>query len=63
MLQGKKQTVVKGPPLDVFICSIGRGRGAGRAGPIPVPSFFVWAVKGRTLGMERTSKYADGTMF
>ncbi|KAM4056931.1 pyridine nucleotide-disulfide oxidoreductase [Hirsutella rhossiliensis] len=41
----------------------GRGRGAGRLGPIPIPSFFVWAVKGRTLGMERTSKYADGTMF
>ncbi|PFH57186.1 hypothetical protein XA68_15397 [Ophiocordyceps unilateralis] len=63
VLQGKDQRSVSGPPLDIFICSIGRDRGAGRLGPIPVPSLLVWAVKGRTLGMERTVKYANGTMW
>ncbi|KJZ79840.1 hypothetical protein HIM_00554 [Hirsutella minnesotensis 3608] len=62
-LQGKEQRPVSGPPVDVFICAVGRGRGVGRLGPVPVPSFFVWAAKGRTLGMERTPKYASGSMF
>lgn len=63
VLQGKDQRTVSNPPLDIFLCSIGRSRGAGHLGPIPVPSFLVWAIKGRTLGMERTAKYANGTMW
>ncbi|PNY23750.1 Apoptosis-inducing factor 2 [Tolypocladium capitatum] len=63
VLQGKDQQVVKDPPVDIFICTTGRGRGAGRLGPVPIPSLVVWAVKGRTLGMERTAKYVDGTMW
>ncbi|RDA96224.1 hypothetical protein CP533_1720 [Ophiocordyceps camponoti-saundersi (nom. inval.)] len=63
VLKGKGQRSVSGPYIDIFITSIGRGRGAGRIGPIPVPSLFVWAVKGRSLGMERTAKYANGTMW
>lgn len=54
---------VRGPAVDTFLCSIGRSRGAGRLGPVPVPSLAVWAIKGRTLGMDRTSKYVDGSMW
>ncbi|KAI5463428.1 hypothetical protein BGZ63DRAFT_422782 [Mariannaea sp. PMI_226] len=54
---------VKGPTVDAFLCATGRSRGAGRLGPVPVPSLAVWAIKGRTLGMERTSKYVDGSMW
>ncbi|POR35924.1 Apoptosis-inducing factor 2, partial [Tolypocladium paradoxum] len=63
VLQGKDQQVVKKPPVDIFLCTTGRARGAGRFGPVPVPSLVVWAVKGRTLGMERTPKYVDGSMW
>lgn len=55
--------MVKGPPVDGFMCSIGRSRGAGRLGAFSIPSFLVWVIKGRTLGKERTLKYANGTMF
>lgn len=62
-LKGKEQQVVKGLPFDVFICATGRGRGAGRVGYVPVPSLMVWGLKGRTLGSERTAKYASGQHF
>ncbi|PHH86684.1 hypothetical protein CDD83_9882 [Cordyceps sp. RAO-2017] len=63
VLQGKDPRPVRGPPVDAFLCSIGRGRGAGRLGPVPVPSFLVWALKGRTLGMDKTPKYVSGAMW
>ncbi|KAH7165487.1 hypothetical protein EDB81DRAFT_877865 [Dactylonectria macrodidyma] len=63
VLKGEPIEYVKGPAVDTFLCAIGRSRGAGRIGPVPVPSLAVWAVKGRTLGIERTSKYADGSMW
>ncbi|KAM0431901.1 hypothetical protein ACHAPT_005154 [Fusarium lateritium] len=63
VLKGKAAQSVSGPLVDAFLCSTGRSRGAGRLGVVPVPSLAVWAVKGRTLGMERTQKYADGSMW
>lgn len=63
VLQGKEQQPVKLPLVDAFLCSTGRGRGAGRLGYVPVPSLAVWTIKGRTLGMERTPKYVDGSMW
>lgn len=62
-LKGKPAQAVSGPLVDPFLCSAGRSRGAGRLGVVPVPSLAVWAVKGRTLGMERTQKYVDGSMW
>lgn len=63
VLKGKEPQPVSGPRVDVFICATGRSRGAGRLGKVPVPSLAVWTVKGRTLGLERTKKYANGTMW
>lgn len=60
-MRGLYQYPVKGMPVDVFICSMGRARGAGRVGWIKPPSLAIWFVKGKTLGMERTKKYVDGT--
>ncbi|KAF5027795.1 hypothetical protein F66182_94 [Fusarium sp. NRRL 66182] len=62
-LKGRPAQPVSGPRVDAFLCSVGRSRGAGRLGIVPVPSLAVWAVKGRTLGMERTQKYANGSMW
>jgi apoptosis-inducing factor 2 len=62
-LKGQDQQPVKGMPMDVFICSMGRDRGAGRVGWIQPPSLTIWYIKGRTLGMEKTKKYVDGTAF
>ncbi|KAF4972640.1 hypothetical protein FSARC_788 [Fusarium sarcochroum] len=62
-LKGKPAQPVSGPRVDPFLCSTGRSRGAGRLGRVPVPSLAVWAIKGRTLGMERTKKYVDGSMW
>lgn len=62
-LKGKPAQRVSGPMVDAFLCSTGRSRGAGRLNFVHVPSFAVWAVKGRTLGLERTQKYVDGSMF
>lgn len=62
-IKGKEQIPVKGPPVDLFIVSIGRARGAGRAGSLPVPSFLIWLVKGRTLGKQKAPKYVNGTMW
>ena len=63
VLKDRDQQSVKLLPADPFLCSTGRGRGAGRLGYVHVPSLAVWAIKGRTLGMERTSKYVDGSMW
>jgi apoptosis-inducing factor 2 len=63
VLKGKEQIPVKPMAVEMFMCSIGRGRGAGRVGSVKVPSFLVWIVKGRTLGRERAHKYANGTMW
>ncbi|KAI6785292.1 Apoptosis-inducing factor-like protein [Emericellopsis cladophorae] len=63
VLKGKNQSRVKGLPADVFVCSMGRSRGVGRIGWVPAPSLAIWAIKGRTLGRERTSKYVDGSAF
>ncbi|KAM5348171.1 hypothetical protein ACJ41O_007995 [Fusarium nematophilum] len=60
-LKGKPAQPVGGPLVDAFLCSTGRSRGAGRLGAVPVPSLAVWAYKGRTLGIERTRKYANGS--
>ncbi|KAF4981994.1 hypothetical protein FZEAL_2304 [Fusarium zealandicum] len=62
-LKGKPAQSVSGPLVDAFLCSTGRSRGAGRLGYVPVPSLAVWAIKGRTLGVERTQKYVDGSMW
>ncbi|KZL80049.1 hypothetical protein CI238_08789 [Colletotrichum incanum] len=62
-IKGKDQTVVKGMPIDVFICSTGRSRGAGRVGWVKVPSLFVWAAKGKTLGMNWLQRYTEGTQW
>jgi len=60
-LEGQPQVPVKGYPVDVFLCTTGRHRGVGRLGWFRTPSITVWAIKGRTLGMERTAKTVNGT--
>lgn len=61
-LAGKAPAVAKGPPLDVFACSVGRGRGVGRAGSVKLPSVLVWLVKGRTLATQMVPGYVDGSV-
>lgn len=63
VMKGREELPVKGMPVDVFVCSIGQGRGAGRVGPIRVPSILVWFVKGRTLGRDKAIRYVNGTMW
>ncbi|KAF4455343.1 Apoptosis-inducing factor 2 [Fusarium austroafricanum] len=63
VLKGKEPQPVSPPRVDAFLCATGRSRGAGRLGKVPVPSLAVWAVKGRTLGLERTKKYVSGSMW
>ncbi|PHH65283.1 hypothetical protein CDD81_2695 [Ophiocordyceps australis] len=63
VLQGKDQQIATGPFVDAFLCCLGPSRGAGHIGPIPTPSFLVWAFKGRTLGVEKTPKFVNGTMW
>lgn len=63
ILRGKEQQVVHGPAVDIFICSTGRSRAAGRFGFVPIPSLAAWIGKGRTLGIDRTKKYVDGSMW
>ncbi|KAK2007759.1 FAD/NAD(P)-binding domain-containing protein [Colletotrichum eremochloae] len=62
-MKGKGQLAVKGMPLDVFICSTGRNRGAGRFGWVKVPSVLVWSLKSKTLGSHWTQKYTEGTQW
>jgi NADH dehydrogenase FAD-containing subunit len=59
-LAGKEPLVAKGLPVDIYACSVGRGRGAGRMGPIPLLSIMVWLAKGRNLGLPRAQGYVDG---
>jgi NADH dehydrogenase FAD-containing subunit len=61
-LAGREPTVAKGPPVDIFACAVGRGRGAGRMGSIKLPSFGVWLAKGRTLGVQMVPGYVDGSV-
>ncbi|WYZ46358.1 hypothetical protein EsH8_IX_000583 [Colletotrichum jinshuiense] len=63
VIKGKEQLAVKGMPIDIFVCATGRSRGAGRVGWVKVPSLFVWAVKGRTLGTDWLPKYTAGTQW
>ncbi|KAK2001790.1 FAD/NAD(P)-binding domain-containing protein [Colletotrichum falcatum] len=62
-IKGKDQLAVKGMPLDVFMCSTGRNRGAGRFGWVKVPSVLVWTLKGKTLGVPWSQKYINGTQW
>ena len=50
-------------PFTGVICSVGRERGAGKGGIVPVPSYLCYSLKGRTLGLQRVQKYATGTMW
>ncbi|KAK1544279.1 hypothetical protein CPAR01_04912 [Colletotrichum paranaense] len=59
-LKGKDQTVVKGMPVDVYVCATGRSRGAGRIGWVKAPSLMIWAVKSRNLGLPMAVPYANG---
>ncbi|SPQ25191.1 311080a9-3742-422b-8cab-454d94677c70 [Thermothielavioides terrestris] len=61
-LAGREPAVAKDPPADIFACSVGRDRGAGRINSIRLPSFAVWLAKGRTLGMQRVQGYVDGSV-
>ncbi|CCF42841.1 hypothetical protein CH063_00447 [Colletotrichum higginsianum] len=62
-IKGKDQLAVRGMPVDVFVCSTGRSRGAGRVGIVKVPSLFVWGLKSRTLGMNWTQPYTTGAQW
>ena len=61
-LAGKEPVVAKGPPVDIFACAVGRGRGVGRMGSIRLPSFGVWLAKGRTLAVQMVPGYIDGSV-
>lgn len=61
-LAGREPAVAKGPPVDIFACAVGRGRGAGRMGSIKLPSFGVWLAKGRTLALQMVPGYIDGSV-
>ncbi|KAH6632684.1 hypothetical protein F5144DRAFT_259555 [Chaetomium tenue] len=62
-LAGLKPVVAKGPPVDVFACAVGRDRGVGRINnSIKMPSFAVWAAKGRTLALPMVKTYIDGSV-
>ncbi|KAJ9138868.1 Apoptosis-inducing factor 1 [Pleurostoma richardsiae] len=62
VLKGKEALVVKDPPIDIFACAVGRGRGAGRLGPVKALSIMIWLAKGRTLAVERMAGYIDGSV-
>ncbi|AEO60630.1 hypothetical protein MYCTH_2310035 [Thermothelomyces thermophilus ATCC 42464] len=62
-LAGLKPTVAKGPPVDIFACAVGRGRGVGRVNnSIRMPSLVVWLAKGRNLGIPMLKGYIDGSV-
>jgi hypothetical protein len=62
-LKGKPPTVVKGMPVDIFACSVGRKKGAGRMGSsVPMLSLMVWLAKGRTLATQMLPTYIDGSV-
>ncbi|KAH7328260.1 hypothetical protein B0I35DRAFT_417003 [Stachybotrys elegans] len=57
----RPQQIVKSMPFSAIVCATGRDRGAGRLGIVPVPSFMAWALKGRTLSIERAASYINGS--
>lgn len=59
-IAGQEPVAVKGPPVDIFACAVGRSRGVGRMNSIRLPSFMVWLAKGRTLAMQMVSGYING---
>ncbi|KAL2263779.1 hypothetical protein VTK26DRAFT_5186 [Humicola hyalothermophila] len=61
-LAGREPAVAKGPPVDIFACAVGRGRGVGRMGSFKLPSFGVWLAKGRTLAVQMVPSYIDGSV-
>jgi NADH dehydrogenase FAD-containing subunit len=62
-LAGLAPAVAKGPPVDIFACAVGRGRGVGRINnSIRMPSIMVWAAKGRTLAVPMVKGYIDGSV-
>ncbi|KAK7982005.1 hypothetical protein PG996_009694 [Apiospora saccharicola] len=63
LLNGKKTTPVKLIPVDVFVCAVGRSRGAGRMAGIKVFSFMVYMIKGKTLGTQMLPGIVDGSSF
>ncbi|KAJ4385673.1 hypothetical protein N0V93_010102 [Gnomoniopsis smithogilvyi] len=62
VLQDKKPQAVKLMPVDIVTCAVGRNKGAGRLGPVKMPSAMVWLAKGRTLSMQRMAAYIDGSV-
>ncbi|KAM7187859.1 apoptosis-inducing factor B [Rhypophila sp. PSN 637] len=62
VLKGKQPVVAKGMPVDVLAISVGRGRGAGRAGSFRLPSLMVWLAKGRTMALQMVGGYVDGSV-
>ncbi|KAM3502235.1 hypothetical protein MY11210_009124 [Beauveria gryllotalpidicola] len=62
VLSGKKQQR-RGSVMDILLFSTGRSSGVGRYRWIPIPSIAVWIAKSRTLGVERTPKFVDGSMW
>lgn len=62
-LAGQEPAVAKGPPVDIFACSVGRDRGVGRINDkIKLPSLMVWLAKGRTLALQMFPGYIDGSV-
>lgn len=61
-LQDKSPAAVKGLPVDIMACAVGRSRGAGRMGSVKMFSTMVWLAKGRTLGIQRLPGYIDGSV-
>ena len=49
-------------PIDIFSCSVGRSRGAGRLGSFKILSLMVWLAKGRTLAVQMLPGYIDGSV-
>jgi len=62
VLKGKPAVNAKGMPVDVLAVSVGRGRGAGRAGSFKLPSLMVWLAKGKTMGIQMVGGYVDGSV-
>ena len=62
VLRGKAPQPVKGYDMDLLAVATGRSRGIGRFGSWRLPSLAVWLAKGRTLGMQMTSSYLDGSV-
>lgn len=62
-LQGKNPAAVKLIPIDIFVAAVGRGRGVGRLGSVKVFSYFVYMVKGKTLGLQDLPTILNGTKY